>query len=238
MILGAIREEGFTRISVRGEDWDRPEVRRRVAQAGLAVIHVEDLLDPAVARGVLAQPVRLRREFQARLAEAMGSLPESGVPSFSLDFDLSGIEHDGGRRAALCALLREIGPELFRRNLRLLLPVRIPAAADVDVERIPGLLREAMSPHILLAAEIHPHECAREAAPMSWLRPIRFQAVLARMEYDAEAGNRLTEALLRPWLAALAEMGLQDVCFRPHAEGLERVFLELAGVRQVLARLS
>jgi hypothetical protein len=238
MILGAIREDGFSRISLRGEDWERPEIRRQVAQAELAVIHVEDLLDPAVARGVLAQPVRLRREFQRRLVDALALLREGGVPSFSLDFDLAGIGHDPARRSALCGVLQEIGPELLRREMRLLLPVRIPAATDVDVAGIPALLREAMSPQILLAAEIHPHECAREAAPLAWLRPIRFQAVLARIEYDAEAGNRLTEALLGPWLRAIAEIGLQDVCFRPRAEGLERAFLELAAIRQLLARLS
>jgi hypothetical protein len=236
LMLHAVREEGFEHIELKGEDWERPHIRHLVAQARLQVIHVEDLTAPSVARGVLHQPPRTRREFCARIIEGMDLLAAHGVPAFSLNFDLAEILDDESLRQALAGLLRDLGPALYRRGLRLLLPVRIPASPDFPLAKMPGLLRGAMSPQILLAVEIHVHESVRQS-PAELLQWCRFLLVMARIEYDAEAGNQLTHKLLTPWLDALAAAGATDLGFRPRTESLERAFAELTAIRHLLARL-
>jgi hypothetical protein len=237
LMLRAIHEEGFLHLELKGEDWERPHIRQLATEAGLQVVHVEDLTTPSLTRGILRQPHRTRREFCAQVVAGMDTLAAHGVPAFSLNFDLAEILDDAPLLAALAGLLRDLGPALYRHGLRLLLPVRIPPSLDCPMAKLPGLLRQTMSPQILLAAEIHAHESVRQS-PADLLQECRFLLWTARIEYDAEAGNQLTHRLLTPWLDALNNAGTTELSFRPRTESLERAFAELTAVRHLLARLA
>lgn len=237
MLLNAVREEGFKQIELKGEDWERREIRHLVAETGLEVVHLDELFPPSLTRGVLGQAAGLRREFGHRLKEAMAAIGEAGISAFSLNFDLAEVMSSPPRLAALVELLREAAPELHRRDLRLLLPTRVPTAAPLPVAGRTWLMRQIMVPQVLLAFEIHPHECQRlKQTPAELIRDGRFQLALARMEYDAEAGNQLTSQLLEAWGQALGGAGKVTFCFRPHGETLERIFVELAALHRLLLR--
>jgi len=237
LVLRAIREEGFTALELRGADWDDPEVRRHAADAGLSIIHVDELLPASLTHGVLRQSSRLRREFNHVAETAMATLAKNGIPSFGLNFDLVEVARNPDLESSLVELLRELAPKLLRYRLQLLLPVRIPPVTGMRPDLPPRLLRQAMLPQVLLAVALFPHECvALPDAPPVLLREYRYHQSLLRLEYEAGTGNQLTPKLLNPWLTTL--VGRIRLSFRPRTASVDQCFAELANLHRLLPMLS
>ena len=167
-------------------------------------IHFSELMPNGVSRAIVAQGEKIKAGFKEEMQRLIKTAAGLNAETISMDFGVENAVTDENYRRELIRLLRAIEPDLYRHEIELLLPVRIPLLPGMTTEDYLSLKRELMCPDIHFLVDIHPHELVGKSVNLHELfHWLKFNIKTVRFFYEPETGNRLVEKLLTPWLDCL-----------------------------------
>jgi hypothetical protein len=190
----------------------------------------------SVVRGIPYQSNTIKEEFFNLLLGIFSTMSEINVNSLTLDLEIDASTLDTNKKEQMILFLKTLGAHLYRHNIKVRLPLRIPAPPDGKISSIPSLIRKSMCGMFRIELNVHPHEMLNES-PLEHIHPYRFLADSISFVYEPEAGNFLVDKLLEPWLKALNEIDFQgDVIFKPMVSTWDNLDNAVDGLHPLLNR--
>jgi hypothetical protein len=167
-------------------------------------IHFSDLMPNGVSRAIVSQSEKIKTGFKEEMQRLIKIAAGLNAETISMDFGIENAIGGDNYRRELIRLLRAIEPDLYRHEIKLLLPVRIPLLPEMATDDYLSLKRELMCPDIHFLVDVHPHELVGKSVSLHELfHWLKFNIQTVRFFYEPETGNRLVEKLLTPWLDCL-----------------------------------
>jgi len=179
--------------------------------ANFKILSVLDIIPEHFAAEVPMQNKTIIRNFINNFDSLLDQLVRLKINSCSLNLNLENAFKIHEKEIAAVELLKKISPYLIRKNISMLLPVRIPSVFSVDFEKYSFFHRNIMNPNMKLSIEIHPHEFRIKQNPLEVLKPFKYKIGMFSFIYEPEAGNYLVDKLLTPWLDALQELSYNGI---------------------------
>ncbi len=169
---------------------------------------VHDVVSPQLARLIPYENLVMRSEFSRFFTRRCRASAALGARYVTADFDLAHALADAAKREKLLLFLKGLFGILSECKLKLLMPVRIPAAADgVQAKVIRDFCRALLYPGVGIYLDFHPHEPGAFDFAET-LRDLRFDAQYWRIFFEPERSNLLTVPLLEKLFAALESLPL------------------------------
>ncbi len=211
--LAAVAAAGFGGVEIPGE-WledDRVDRARRAFDIGPEVVEVADIAPLAVASNVATQSPAVVDAFFEKMGRMLERAASVGARGVSMHIGgLRDISESGEEWQANIFLLKRLCYHLVDKNMRLLLPVRVPSPSSNDaMDYWTAILRESMCPNIRLKIEAHPHEPGGAAPPDGLAAPFLLMTDSACFAFEPETGNAISVALLAEWFAKLSSETFQ-----------------------------
>lgn len=203
-------------------------------------VHFSELIPNSVSRAIVAQNEKIKAGFKEEVRRLIKTAAGLSAKSISMDFGIENAAVDDNYRAELIRLLRAIEPDLYRHNVKLLLPVRIPLLPGTNPEDYISLKRELMCPDIHFLIDIHPHELAGKSVNLhEMLHWLKFDIQAVRFFYEPDTGNRLVEKLLTPWLECLRKFFFDGcVLFCPAASKIDVFEMEIGHLEKLVQEIK
>ena len=203
-------------------------------------IHFSELMPNGVSRAIVAQGEKIKAGFKDEMQRLIRIAAGLNAETISMDFGIENAVTDDNYRRELIRLLRAIEPDLYRHEIELLLPVRIPLLPGMSTEDYLSIKRELMCPDIHFLVDIHPHELVGKSVNLHELfRWLKFNIKTVRFFYEPETGNRLVEKLLTPWLDCLKKNFFEGcVLLCPASSKIDVFETEIAYLEKLVVELN
>lgn len=203
-------------------------------------IHFSELMPNGVSRAIVAQGEKIKAGFKDEMQRLIRIAAGLNAETISMDFGIENAVTDDNYRRELIRLLRAIEPDLYRHEIELLLPVRIPLLPGMATEDYLSIKRELMCPDIHFLVDIHPHELVGKSVNLHELfRWLKFNIKTVRFFYEPETGNRLVEKLLTPWLDCLKKNFFDGcVLLCPASSKIDVFETEIAYLEKLVVELN
>ena len=203
-------------------------------------IHFSELMPNGVSRAIVAQGEKIKAGFKDEMQRLIRIAAGLNAETISMDFGIENAVTDDNYRRELIRLLRAIEPDLYRHEIELLLPVRIPLLPGMTTEDYLSIKRELMCPDIHFLVDIHPHELVGKSVNLHELfRWLKFNIKTVRFFYEPETGNRLVEKLLTPWLDCLKKNFFEGcVLLCPASSKIDVFETEIAYLEKLVVELN
>ena len=156
---------------------------------------VSDLITASIVRGIIDQPIELKRDLSTKLAQKINSLPEKNR-KIIIDFDLESAFLNQDYADNLCELLKILYQQL-NRSKQLIIPLRIPATDSGIYQFVAKLINRLTFP-VGICLDINPHELTGDFSYFGNLRWIKFDIQTVRVKYEPLLGNKLKQTALQP----------------------------------------
>jgi len=204
--LRYLNESPFQNIEIPGVWLDTMGVIEKIDNSQLNIIGVTNLIEPSVSASIADYNESIQQGFIEKLILLMDRLESFHIDRFSIDTGFAMIFKNSEQIEKRVSLLKNIAPYLYRKNLDMLVPVRVPSITTIPKGKYASLLRNSMCSNIKLALNIHPHETIKMSTPSEILEEFRFFIDTISFIYEPEAGNTLVKKLVEPWLEVLREL--------------------------------
>ena len=226
----------FISESFDGLELPEPLLRSPNVDNSLNVVNITNPMPKSVVRGIPYQSNTIKEEFFNLLLGIFSIMNEINVNSLTLDLEIDASTLETSKKEQMILFLKTLGAHLYRHNIKVRLPLRIPAPPDGKISSIPSLIRKSMCGMFRIELNVHPHEMLNES-PLEHIHPYRFLADSISFVYEPEAGNFLVDKLLEPWLKALNEIDFQgDVIFKPMVSTWDNLDNAVDGLHPLLNR--
>ena len=186
---------------------ENPAFLPRLAELGLELCHVRDLLPDEIARHLFEAPGKTRDDLRKHVDDLLRRAEAARARSADLEFGLDRIDgpqmEDALRRRI--DFLRDLldGPNV--PHIDLCVPVRqpppFPGAYTRDAAA--NLIYEVMNPACRLAVELFPGELPADMDIGAFVREHYLQTALFRFHWQPALGEALDPARQRQWATAL-----------------------------------
>lgn len=227
-------------VELTAERLSDPALPRLLHDSALRVVNVTSLAESNITRNIADQTAGAREEFFETANALLKKRFSFATPRFMLDMGLPQPHHPENE-ASRIALLKRFHHALYHRDRDLLLPVRVPDVLDLSElsRRVHLVLWELMCEKIRVCLNIYPHEIKDALSPEAVYGQYRFELGVARLIYEPETGNHLTENLLTHWLKPLDDIGFDGpVIIAPVTCDFERFEREIAALSDILESLA
>jgi len=181
----------------------------------LTVANVTDIVPKTVSRGITLQTKAIKDEFATLLMESFDRIKLTEADSLTIDFGLDNRGKEDNNYEEKVLFLKSLAPHLYRNEMKIRLPARIPRSSDTYKAILPEFIRDSLCGLFRMELNVHPHELL-DTIPMEHLAPYRFLMDSTSFAYEPEAGNFLVKKLLEPWFEALNELDFEgNIVFKP-----------------------
>ena len=226
--LQSIDGSGFQCIEIPGTWLESPGAVRKINNSPLHIVGVTNLIESSVSASIADYNENIQQGFIEKLVLMMDNLADLQVDRFSIDTGFEAIYNNPEKVLQRVSLLKNIAPYLYRKNINLVIPVRIPSVSAIQKGKYASLLRNSMCSNIKLALHIHPHETIKMGTPAELLEEFRFFIDSISFVYEPEAGNSLVTKLVEPWFEALEKLDYQGmVVLHPRVSNLDNMITSL-----------
>ncbi len=202
-------------------------------------IYLRDLLPKSLTQGVAEQGEKLCEGFLAQMELFTETASEAKAAGFSMDFGLDELLTKPELAPAKIKLIKRLLPLLFRNNLELGMPLRVPFS-EPDMPRMYGQCLEKLADmRYGIVAEVHPHELGPDFEPEKLLRWLRFDLMQIHLIYEPDIGNHLVMKAVKPWLEYLDMITFTGpVMFCPKISDAEGFQEEVEKLRDLLTEIE
>jgi hypothetical protein len=219
--LHTLEESFLYDIEIPGVWLDTPGILDKIEESKLNIVGVTNLIESSVSASIADYNKTIQQGFIEKLILLMNRLEGLYIDRFSIETGFETIFKDPNKVAKRVTLLKNIAPYLYRKNIEMVIPVRIPGISEIPRGKYASFLRGSMCSNIKLALNIHPHETLKIGDPYKLLEEFRFFIKTVSFVYEPETGNTLVKKLIDPWFEALAKLDYEgDIIFHPRVSNL------------------
>jgi hypothetical protein len=207
----------------------------------ISELYFRDLIDPAVSREIIEQPLPLRNELKSHLVKLIADADAIHSSGFMIDFDIERAFNNPEISAKIRDFIKTFSYFLYNSDNKLLLPVRVPFLDSVkSAEQYLEFLKKQMLPELVFSIDIHPHELAgKEFSPGEIMKWLEFDTILLRFVYEPSTGNRLVSKSFEPWIKYMKKHCSElRIVFSPVFRNLENVENEINLFEQLVSDLN
>ena len=230
--------KAFAGFEMTGEAANEvPRLEELVESLGIPLLS----LDSPVPRGTSRYLAESRKTVRGPLVRHIAQMLEwvAGMDARVCTLDLGVERAPMGDSAALephARMLKTLLPTAAQYQMRLCLPLRLPPARSLTMNRrIGSLVRKVMHPSCGLTIEFYPDEYGSGPGPMEVLQPIYPHVAAIRIHYEPALGLRLSDQLHTYWAESLRVHGYNGVVvFCPVITGLPLWRSELQRLKQAI----
>jgi len=216
-IFKAVDVSPFKHLEVSGIfiDWLSESNTRNfnLSNARFEISSISNIIPSNIAGEIAGRGLGIQRDFALSFSDTLELIGKYSITKCSMDINLESSFVKADNIESKVLLLKKITPELIRKKIKMLLPIRIPSILNIDISRYPVFARQVMNPNLEFAVDIHPHEFRVKPDPVSLLKLLRFKLGLVSFVYEPESGNYFVPKLLTPWLEALEELQYSGLVF-------------------------
>jgi hypothetical protein len=207
----------------------------------ISELYFRDLLDPAVSREIIEQPVSLQNDLKSHLVKLIADADYINSSGFMIDFDIERGFENSGVSVKIRDFIKTFSYFLYNSDNKLLLPVRVPLLDSVkSAEQYLEFIKKQMLPEIGFSIDIHPHELAgKNFSPAEVMKWLRFDTIMLRFVYEPSTGNRLVSKSFEPWVKYMKKRCSElRIFFSPVFRNLENVENEINLFEQLVSDLN
>lgn len=176
-------------------------LRKTAFRSGKTII-CGSLMDSRLSRGIILAEDKFQKDFARQLANALQFLASCGIRTATLDCPLENLLAGEEAQNDMRKILLTAAPVIVREKMTLLLPCAIPAAGDLSTAL--RFMRNTLIPGVKLKLEIMPWHPDFAKTPVSdLLGNLLFETGSVIFRYDADCGNRIMKAQVKPVIEAL-----------------------------------
>lgn len=233
--LSKIEDSTFEDIELPGNWVENSDLPNLLENSFLNVTSVTNLIESSVAASIADYNDTIRNGFTEKVCLLINRLENIQAYKFTINTGIETVFSDHSKILNRSTLLQKIAPHLYRKNIQMNIPVRLPSASERPKGKFVTFLRDTMCGNIKLAINIHPHEAIKQSTPVEILEEFRYFLDTVTFVYEPETGNMLVEKVITPWLDALKGLNFcGPVIFRPRVSSLDNLAVSLKNLSKMI----
>lgn len=205
------------------------------------ICSVTDLFDSSLLNQLLDQNRTIVRDFKSQLTKVLARLHALKISNAALSFPVARILNDVHYAGQLQKLLHECSGAFYEYELNLSMSLRVPSAyCSVDnFRKLLDFRRQSMCRYLGFELDIFVHETLSGTDIAGLLDALRFDLNAVRFVYEANAGNKLVESNIAPWLEILEKYHYDKHIFCcPVCSDMASALEEAVSFEQLVKNLS
>ena len=236
--LKIIEESGFKNVEIPGIWVESTELPTLLHDSGLTIIGATDLIESSVSTSIADYNETIRNGFIEKMRILTNILENINIGRFTLNPGVDAVFTHPSKVLNRSTLMKYIAPDLYRKELKMNIPVRVPSVSEIKAGQYATFLRDTMCGNIKLAINIHPHEPLKSGTPSELLEEFKFFIDTISFVYEPETGNALVKQVVAPWLKTAAELDfVGPVIFRPRLSRTENMIETLTALSTLVKTL-
>lgn len=235
LVIDNIVANIFKGIEISGHCFDDKLPSLLINSKGLKIFGVRNMFPSSFTGSIADQPEHLIKDFIRRVGMVIRKLSSLQCDAICLDFALETAFGKEDMERARLDIVKEMAPVLYKHNMILLLPVRIPPQPLCHDDFFYSFLNKSMCGQIRFSLDLHPHETTKDKNLDKYLKWFRFDTNMIRFIYEPEAGNMIVEKVIETWMQAFSRNAINaPLVFCPKISDSARYIKEIKRLEELI----